>query len=259
LEASVLTIVVGSLRGATRQRPIALVEALIVSAERTISVALPCAVAGIVVAVIAFTGLGTKFTSLMILASGGSVAVLLILTMVASLVLGTGMPTTSAYIMAAVLLAPAVIEVGIAPLSAHFFIFYFAILSMVTPPVALAAYAAASISRAGASETGWSAFTLCLPGFLIPFVAIAHPGLFLVGDIGDSIWGMANVLLGFFAVGVGLVGWLFRPLGKAWRLGFAAVGAVALLPDAASTVICVVLLALGTTLLWVQARRRVTA
>ena len=259
LEASVLTILVGSLRAATRQRPIALVEALIVSAERTISVALPCAIAGIVVAVIAFTGLGTKFTSLMVFAAGGSVAVLLILTMVASLVLGTGMPTTSAYIMAAVLLAPALIEVGVAPLSAHFFIFYFAILSMVTPPVALAAYAAASISRAGPAETGWSAFTLCLPGFLIPFVAIAHPGLFLVGDIGDSIWGMANVLLGFFAVSVGLVGWLFRPLGLAWRLGFAAVGVIALLPDVASTVICVVLLAAGTALLWVQSRRRVTA
>lgn len=259
LEASVLTIVVGSLRSTTRQRPLALVEAMIVSAERTISVALPCAVAGIVVAVIAFTGLGTKFTSLMILAAGGSLAVLLVLTMLASLVLGTGMPTTSAYIMAAVLLAPALIEVGVLPLSAHFFIFYFAILSMVTPPVALAAYAAASISRAGPSETGWSAFTLCLPGFLIPYVAIAHPGLFLIGDLGDTVWGMANVLLGFFGVSVGVVGWLFRPLGLAWRAGFIAIGVVALLPDAASTVICVVLLSVATLWLALRSRRSVPA
>ncbi|MEO8080300.1 MAG: TRAP transporter fused permease subunit, partial [Caldimonas sp.] len=98
LEAGAATIAVGSLRAATRCRPIAIVEALVVSAERTISVALPCAVAGIVVAVIAFTGLGTKFTSLMVWVAGGSLPVLLVLAMLASLVLGTGMPTTSAYI-----------------------------------------------------------------------------------------------------------------------------------------------------------------
>ena len=255
LEASLITIAIGSLRKTTRQWPIALVEALIVSAERTISVALPCAVAGIVVAVIAFTGLGTKFTSLMIFAAGGNVAVLLVLTMLAALVLGTGMPTTSAYIMAAVLLAPALIETGVEPLSAHFFIFYFAILSMVTPPVALSAYAAASISRAEPSATGWMAFMLCVPGFLIPFVAIAHPGLFLMGDLMDTVWGFANVLLGFFALGVALVGWLFRPLGLTWRVGFGLVGLVALLPDAASTAICIALLAVGTLLLRLPSRR----
>ena len=255
LEAAGLTIVIGSLRAGTRQWPITLVEALIVSAERTISVALPCAVAGIVVAVIAFTGLGTKFTSLMIFAAGGSTGVLLVLTMLASLVLGTGMPTTSAYIMAAVLLSPALIELGVVPLGAHFFIFYFAILSMVTPPVALAAYAAASISGASPSGTGWSAFTLCLPGFMIPFVAIAHPGLFLIGDAMDSLWGFANVLLGFFALGVAIVGWLFHPLGRLWRAGFGLVGLVALLPDVESTAICVALLAVGTLMLWVPSRR----
>jgi TRAP transporter 4TM/12TM fusion protein len=255
LEAGALTIVVGSLRANTRQGPITLVEALIVSAERTISVALPCAVAGIVVAVIAFTGLGTKFTSLMIFAAGGSIGVLLVLTMLASLVLGTGMPTTSAYIMAAVLLSPALIELGVVPLGAHFFIFYFAILSMVTPPVALAAYAAASISGAPPSDTGWSAFVLCLPGFMIPFVAIAHPGLFLLGDAMDSVWGLMNVLLGFFALGVAIVGWLFHPLGWLWRIAFGLVGLVALLPDVESTVVCVALLSAGTLMLWLPSRR----
>src|SRR5690606_28530928 len=109
----------------------------------------------------------------------------------ASLILGAGMPTTSAYIMAAVLLAPALITAGAEPLVTHFFIFYFAILSMVTPPVALSAYAAASISRGAPSETGWAAFRLSIPGFLIPFASVLHPGLLLIGGAMDTAWGIA--------------------------------------------------------------------
>ena len=255
IEACAATILVGSVRGATRRRPLAIVEALAVAAERTISVALPCAVAGIVVAVIAFTGLGTKFTGLMVWIAGGSALVLLVLTMFASLVLGTGMPTTSAYIMAAVLLAPALIEAGMLPLAAHFFIFYFSILSMVTPPVALAAYAAASIARASPAQTGWSAFVLCLPGFLIPYAAIMHPGMLWAGDAGDAAWGLFNVLLGFSALSFAVIGWLLRPLGVAWRAFFAALGVLTLLPDLASSVVCGVLFAAAVAWLWVGARR----
>jgi TRAP transporter 4TM/12TM fusion protein len=256
LEACLVTLAVGSLRAGTRRGPRALVEALIVSAERTVSVALPCALAGVVVAVIAFTGLGTKFTGLMIWIAGGQLAVLLVLTMVASLVLGTGMPTTSAYIMAAVLLAPALVSVGAQPLTAHFFIFYFAILSMVTPPVALAAYAAASIARASPSDTGWTAFALCIPGFLIPFVAVAHPGLLLIGTSGDTVWGIFNAALGLTAISVALIGWLFRPVPRAGRAFFAVLGLLTLLPDATSTAVCIVLLAAGCVWLWRDARRR---
>ncbi len=255
LEACAATIAVGSLRSGTRRGLMGIVEAMIVSAERTISVALPCAVAGIVVAVIAFTGLGTKFTGLMIWLAGGSLPVLLGLTMLASLVLGTGMPTTSAYIMAAVLLAPALIAVGTEPLAAHFFIFYFAILSMVTPPVALAAYAAASVSRASPAATGWSAFMLCVPGFLIPFTAIVHPGLLLLGDLQDTAWGLLSVLLGFSAISFALIGWLLRPMGAGWRVYFTLVGLLSLLPDAGSTAACVVLFGVGIGNQWLGARR----
>lgn len=256
LEAIVATLIVGSLRAGTRRSFMALIESLIVSAERTVTVALPCALAGMVVGIISFTGLGTKFASLMIMIAGGSMPLLLILTMLASLVMGAGMPTTSAYIMAAVLLAPALITAGAEPLVTHFFIFYFAILSMVTPPVALSAYAAASISRGSPSETGWSAFRLSIPGFLIPFSAVLHPGLLLIGGPLDVVWGMANVLLGFFAIGVALVGWLFRRLSAPWRIFFAACGIFTLLPDTTSTIVNIVLLAIASLWLWNGARRR---
>jgi TRAP transporter 4TM/12TM fusion protein len=254
LEAIVATMIVGTLRAGTRRSFMALVEAMIISAERTVSVALPCALAGLVVGIISFTGLGTKFASLMILIAGGSIPILLILTMLASLVLGAGMPTTSAYIMAAVLLAPALITAGTEPLVTHFFIFYFAILSMVTPPVALAAYAAASISRGSPSETGWSAFRLSIPGFLIPFAAFIHPGLLLIGGPAGVAWGMMNVLIGFFSIGAALVGWLFRPLAMPWRMFFALTGVLTLLPDTTSTIINIVLVAAATLWLWYGAK-----
>jgi len=250
LEAIVATLIVGTLRPATRRSLLALVESLVVAAERTVSVALPCALAGVVVGIISFTGLGTKFAALMILIAGGSIPFLLVLTMLASLVLGCGMPTTSAYIMAAVLLAPALITAGAEPLVTHFFIFYFSILSMVTPPVALAAYAAASISRGSPSETGWSAFRLSIPGFLIPYAVIVHPALLLSGGPQEAAWGMLNVLVGFFAIGVALIGWLFRRLGVPWRLFFGLLGCCTLLPYLAFTIANIILLASATLWLW---------
>jgi TRAP transporter 4TM/12TM fusion protein len=254
LESCAVTIVIGSLRASTRQGPLALIDALVVSAERTITVALPCALAGIVVAVITFTGLGTKFTGLMIWMSHGQIWLLLGFTMIAALILGTGMPTTSAYIMAAVLLAPALISMGVDRMTVHFFIFYFAILSMVTPPVALAAYAAASISRASASETGWTAFMLSFPGFLIPYSAIMHPGLLLIGDTFDAVWGVFNVLLGFVGVSAAVIGWMLQPLSTVWRIGFLILGLASLLPDLTSTLICVALT--GGALAWLALRPR---
>lgn len=255
LESAAITVVVGTLRAGTRRSLLTIVEALIVSAERTVVVALPCALAGVVVAVIAFTGLGTKFTGTMIWLSGGNLWLLLSFTMLASLVLGTGMPTTSAYIMAAVLLAPALTAIGVNPMTAHFFIFYFAILSMVTPPVALAAYAAASISRASASQTGWAAFRLSIPGFLIPFGIVMHPGLLLIGDVTDTIWGLTNVMFGFVCIGVAMIGWLFRPVSVVWRAYFLALGILSLLPDLWTTAAAFVLFAMAVTWLGFSHRK----
>ncbi len=252
IESAAVTVVVGTLRAGTRRSLLALIESLAVAAERTVVVALPCALAGIVVAVIAFTGLGTKFTGAMIWLAHGSVWLLLVFTMLASLVLGTGMPTTSAYIMAAVLLAPALTQIGVVPLTAHFFIFYFAILSMVTPPVALAAYAAASISRASPSDTGWSAFRLSIPGFLIPFSAVLHPGLLLIGGFGDTLWGLLNVMVGFVGIAVAMIGWLFRPVSVFWRAVFFAVGVLTLLPDAWSSVTSFAAMAALVTMMWMS-------
>ena len=228
IEVIVLTIAVGTLRRSTRVGPAAVLTSLVTAATRSINVAVPCALASLIVSVIAFTSLGTKFTSMILTVAGGEVTILLGLAMVATLILGAGMPTTSAYIMGAVLIAPALIEFGTNPLVAHFFVFYFAIMSMLTPPVALSAYAAASISGSSPSATGWQALLLALPGFIIPYAIVINPGLLLVGPIEDTLLGLFSVLVGLCCVSAAVFGWIFKPLSIIARV-FVALAAVGVL------------------------------
>ena len=228
IEVIGLTIAVGTLRRSTRVGPAAVLTSLVTAATRSINVAIPCALASLIVSVIAFTSLGTKFTSMILNVAGGEVTVLLGLAMAATLILGAGMPTTSAYIMGAVLIAPALIEFGTNPLVAHFFVFYFAIMSMLTPPVALSAYAAASISGSSPSATGWQALLLALPGFIIPYAIVINPGLLLVGPIEDTLLGLFSVLIGLCCVSAAVIGWLFKPLSIIARV-FVALAAVGVL------------------------------
>jgi len=138
-------------------------------AEQSIAVAVPCAAAGIIIGVIVQSGLGLKFTTLILTLSGGMMLPTLLLAMLVCIILGMGMPTTSAYILTAVLMAPALVNLGIPVMAAHLFVFYFACLSMVTPPVALAAYAAAGLSGASVWETGRVAFGMSLPAFIVAY------------------------------------------------------------------------------------------
>jgi TRAP transporter 4TM/12TM fusion protein len=261
VEAAILSVICGMARRNTRAGPLQLVQSLVAAAERTINVALPCAVAGILVAVIAYSGLGTKFTALMVFLSGGWLPAMLVLAALGALILGCGMPTTSAYIMAAVLIAPALILLEVDPLVAHFFLFYFAILSMVTPPVALAAYAAAAIADSPAGATGWKAFGMAMPGFIIPFAVVIHPGLVFSesAGIGDAIWGFFNVFTGFVALAAAITGFLFRDLRAGWRAYFVLVGIVNVLPGVWVSVISFTALAIPALMFWSAERRSLAA
>jgi len=127
--------------------------------------------------------------------------------MVAVIILGMGMPTSAAYLMAAILMAPALINLGVAPLAAHMFIFYFAVISMITPPVALAAYAAASISGSDLWETGVVAFKIAIPGFLIPYVFVYHNGLLLKGPLVEILWVFITTSIGIIGLAAAIVGY----------------------------------------------------
>lgn len=226
MQAIALTIVIGSCRASTRAKPSILIGALIEAAKRAVSVALPCALASVIVSVIAFSGLGTKFTSILIQFADGQFIVMLIAAMIGSVVLGAGMPTTSAYVMASVLIAPALVALGAEPLPVHLFIYYFAILSMITPPVALAAYAASTIAKTDPSSTGIKAIIIALPIFLIPFTFFTLPSILLTGTAFEIATDFAFSVAMIFSASVAIVGWCTIRLNVSVRCIFAVLSIV---------------------------------
>jgi len=210
LRAIMATIVLSFIRKATMMGPARLLSALEKGAKESISVAVPCAVAGVVIGVIINSGLGLKFTDLMIYLSGGVLIITLVLVMIAVIILGMGMPTSAAYLLAAILMAPALVNMGVTPLAGHLFIFYFAVISMITPPVALAAYAAASIGEADLWETGVNAFKIAIPGFLIPYIFVYDNAILLKGPWVDIVWRTLITIIGIIGLAAAIMGFYAR-------------------------------------------------
>jgi TRAP transporter 4TM/12TM fusion protein len=181
------------------------------AAEQTVPVAMATASAGIVIGIILQTGLAIRFTGFLAGVAGGTLMVALIITMLAAIVLGMGMPTTPAYIMLAALLIPAVMKLGVPPMAAHMFAFYFACLSAVTPPVALAVYAAASISRCGLWGAGLQAVKFAAAGFIVPFFFVYSPALLFDGPWTGILQAVVTGTLGVIALAAGLEGYFIRP------------------------------------------------
>jgi len=186
------------------------VGALVDGARNTLAVAMACACAGIVIGCVTITGLGITFTQMVIALSQNSLAAALALTAVAGIVLGMGMPTTPSYIVMVSLLVPAVIKLGAIPPAAHMFAFYFAILSAITPPVALAVFAAAALARTSIWSTGWEAVRLAAPAYIIPFMFIYEPSLLLIGDWFTSLTSTVSAMIGVTCLAAGLQGYLLR-------------------------------------------------
>jgi len=173
---------------------------MISGAKNAAMVAAALAGVGIIVAVITHTGIGLRFSKLITDISGGHLILAMCFIAIGALILGTGVPTTAAYILSVLLGGRALIELGVLPIAAHLFCFYFAIISEVTPPVALCAYAAASIARGDPVKTGLEAFKLSIAGYVIPFLFVFHPGLLLHGSLFEILSAIAiGVLVSFLA------------------------------------------------------------
>jgi TRAP transporter 4TM/12TM fusion protein len=185
-----------------------IVDSLVDGARNTVQVALACACAGIVIGIIALTGLGIDFTAFVLTLSQNSLVLALLLTMAAGIILGMGMPTTPAYIMQVALLVPAVIKLGVIPEAAHLFVFYFAILSAITPPVALAVYAANSLSGAGIWESSMAAVKLGLTGYIVPFMFVFGPSLLMIGSTDVIVATTITATIGVVLLAAGLHGYL---------------------------------------------------
>ena len=213
-----LTFAAVQLHPATRMGPLDSLRACRKGAEMVLAAALPCAVAGIVIGVVFFSGVGARLTGLILSVTGGSLVVTLLLVAVVSIVLGMGMPTTGAYITVAVLAIPTLIELGIQPVAAHIFGLYFAVFSMITPPIAIAAFAAASISGANPMATGVRAFKMGLATYVVPFLFVLHPVLLLQGGTTTDILLRTGVsVLIVVLVSIVGVGYLFEKLSRIER------------------------------------------
>ena len=161
-------------------------DALVDGARNTLAVAMACACAGIVIGCVTITGLGIVFTQFVIALAQNSLLAALVLTAIAGIVLGMGMPTTPSYIVMVSLLVPAMIKLGAIAPAAHMFAFYFAILSAITPPVALAVFAAAGLAKTDLWATGWEAVRIAAPAYIVPFMFVYEPSLLLIGDWFDE-------------------------------------------------------------------------
>ena len=162
-----------------------LIGAMVDGARNTLAVALACAAAGVVVGVVTLSGLGIVFTQFVVHLAANMLFVALFLTMIAGMILGMGIPTTPAYIIMTALLVPAIVKLGVVVPAAHMFAFYFAILSAITPPVALAVFAACGIAKSDLWATGWAAMKIGAAGFIVPYMFVYAPSLLMIGALAD--------------------------------------------------------------------------
>jgi TRAP transporter 4TM/12TM fusion protein len=230
-------------------------DALLDGARNALGIAMACACAGIVIGIIALTGVGITFTQIVVNVAGSSLLLALVLTMIAGIILGMGMPTTPAYIVMVSLLVPALIALGVVAPAAHLFAFYFAILSAITPPVALAVFAASGLAKSDMWSSGFAAMRIGAAGFIVPFIFVYQPALLLIGSPAEIALAVVSATAGCLLLAASLHGYLLvsTPIWQRIALFVAALSLInpGILTDALG-VVC----GGGVVLLQVLQRRR---
>jgi len=212
-----------------------LYQALESGSRQVLNVAVTCAAAGIIVGVVTLTGLGLRFSDIIISLAGGNLFVTLLLAAVVLWILGLALPITASYIIAAVIVAPALIKIGVPEYAAHMFIFYYAILSEVSPPVGLSPIAAAALTGGNPFKTMMQAWKYTLPAFIVPFMFTLSPAgsaLLFKGTPVEIVWATLSAMVGLTALACGVAGWLVRPLNMLWRAPLVIAGLLLVYPEA---------------------------
>jgi TRAP transporter 4TM/12TM fusion protein len=218
-------------------------DALEEGAKSTLPVAIACACAGIVIGSTTITGLGITFTQFVVSLSQNMLPLALLLTAIAGIVLGLGLPTTPSYIVMVALLVPALIKLGAVTPAAHMFAFYFAILSAITPPVALAVFAAATLANANMWDSGWAAMRVGAAGYIVPFMFVYEPALLMIGPWYVTVLAFASAVIGVMTLAASLHGYLLGALSM-WQRVVLFVPAILLIaPELISSIVGLALLA----------------
>lgn len=211
--ATIITFAVSFIRKDTALYPQKLIKALRGGSIGVLSVASTCAAAGIIVGVVTLTGLGLKFSSIIIQYAGGSIFLTAVYTALIVWVIGLAVPVTASYIISAVIAAPAMIQLGVPDFAAHMFVFYYAILSEVSPPTALSCFAAAALTKGNPYKTTMYAWKYTLPAFIVPFMFTLDPkgvGILLKGPVGDVIWTTITAFFGIASLAGGVENWFLK-------------------------------------------------
>ena len=205
-------------RGIDRELTQKIIKGISDGGLSVVTISAACAAAGIISGILGITGLGSKIALLIDVASNGWLFLALFFTMVTSIILGMGLPTTAAYLILATVVAPALVKLGVPVLSAHFFVFYYGCISTITPPVALAAYVAGGIAGANINKVGWTAASYAITSFVLPFAFIFGPGLLLQGSLIENLSAVVTGFAGILAVGIAVTGALFQLISPALRV-----------------------------------------
>ncbi len=228
MAAVISVFVVGALQKETRPTLQKIFHSILETGRTMLDITAITALAGLAIGTLQLSGIAFKLSLLLVTISGGHALLLLILTALGCLFLGLPLPTTVVYIMLAVLAGPALVQVGILPLAAHLFLFYFGMISLITPPDCLPVYVAAAIAKANFWKTGWIGMRLGIAAYVVPFVFAFHPALILVGTPWEIISAVITASFGVFLLGAGCAGYLFRPL-TWWKRGALWLAALLLL------------------------------
>ena len=215
------------------------VDALAAGAKGAITVAVACAMAGMIAGCITVTGLASILINAIVQLAGNATIIGLVLTMLCCIVLGMGVPTTANYCIMASTCAPILIQLGFSPVAAHFFVFYFGIVADITPPVALAAYAGSAIAKSNPMKTGINATKLAIAAFIVPYIFAYNPSMLFVGNVEwyDVLLISVTALLGLFGIAAALNGHLFRKIPMVPRLALVAGGLGMMIPGLTSDLI----------------------
>jgi TRAP transporter 4TM/12TM fusion protein len=250
-----VSVVAAQLRKSTRMGLRDIANAFAAGARGALGVAIACATAGIIIGVVTLTGLGLKMANGLVELAGGNLFFTLFFTMITSLILGMGAPTTANYIITSTIAAPALVLLKVAPLAAHMFVFYFGIIADLTPPVALAAYAGAGIAKANPMKTGITATKLAIGAFIVPYIFVYNPAMLLIGTTPFTlIQNLVTASAGMFGLGVAMIGYCLAPMRWWERVGFFAGGLLLISPGTLTDLMGLGLLALGVFVQWTKSK-----
>lgn len=234
----VASVIAPYLRRSTWVDPKQLAEALVIGAKNIIAVSCACGVAGIIVGIVTLTGLGLKLGGGLVAAAGGNVFLTLIFTMVTSLVLGMGVPTTANYLITSTITAPIVMQLGVPALAAHMFAFYFGILADITPPVALAAFAGSAIAKSDPLKTGVQATKLAIAAFIIPYIFVLNPALIWIdATMMDMVLIFITSIIGMIGISAAMTGWMSVKIAPLGRVLFLLSGLLLIYPGVYSDIL----------------------